>query len=417
MSRFQLIFTGLLVILGIGGAILFAVSKNTSNQGAAPTVIWGTLDSQLMSSFLSKANSDNQGTMNVSYVQKAPAAFESDLIAALARGGGPDMVLLPQDFIVKQIDKFYLIPFSAYSERTFKSSFIQEGELYLVPASQASAGGIVGFPFSIDPLVMYWNRDLFSNAGLAVPPSSWTQMFDLVPKLTVRDGNGNIAQSLIAFGEARNVAHYKDILALLSLQASSPLAMPSEQALSYFTEFSNPTKASYSWNRSLPLDRNAFVAGKLALYFGYASELGSIRAANPNLNFDVAAVPQASAMQKKVAFGSMSAIAILRSSKNIAASFAAASALTGPTLEGQWVNESGFAPVRRDLLTTLPGDAYKAVFYQSALIASAWLDPNREATNDIFLRLVENVTSGRLRVSESVNGARQEINNLIQPGN
>ncbi len=427
MSRFQLIFTGLLVALGIGGAILFAVSKNNANKSAPATVIWGAVGSQTVNTLLSEISADSSQPLNVSYVQKNPATFESELIAALARGAGPDMVLLPQDLILKQLDKFYVVPFTAYSERAFKNSFVQEGELYLLQQ------GIVGFPFSLDPLVMYWNRDMFSNAGVAVPPTSWTELFALQPKLTAKDANGNITQSLVAFGEARNVAHYKDVLALLALQAGTPIVaydsrgffasalsspaassqglVPGEEAVSFYTEFSNPTKSSYSWNRSLPLDRSAFIAGRLALYFGYASELASIRAANPNLNFDVAPVPQTGG--KRVSFGSMTAIAILRASKNVAASYNVALALTGPQAQSKWVEISGSAPVRRDMLTVVPGDAYKAVFYQAALVSTAWLDPNREATNDVFARMVENVTSGKLRVSESVRAASQEIGSLL----
>ncbi|HEU0081206.1 MAG TPA: extracellular solute-binding protein [Candidatus Paceibacterota bacterium] len=428
MSRFQLIFTGVLVAFGIGGAILFAVSKNTSNQGAPATVMWGTLKAGAVSALLSDVSADYRSSLNVTYVQKDADSFESDLIAALARGAGPDMVLLPQDLILKQLDKFYVVPFSSYSERSFKSSFIQEGELYLTPE------GIVGFPFSLDPLVMYWNRDIFADAGAALPPKTWAEFFTLAPQATKKDANGNITQSLAAFGEARNVAHYKDVLALLALQAGTPIVganaqgylssrladrgsslVPGEEALSFYTEFSNPAKASYTWNRSLPQDRNAFAAGRLGLYFGYASELSSIRAANPNLNFDVAPLPQTG--QKKVTFGSMTAIALLKASKNLNAAFMAAATLTSAPVQQAWVEASGYAPVRRDMLASLPGDAYKAVFYQSALTSNAWLDPNREGTDDVFWRMIENVTSGKLRVSESVRAASQEIDGLIRSAN
>ncbi|HVU06369.1 MAG TPA: extracellular solute-binding protein [Candidatus Paceibacterota bacterium] len=425
MSRFQLIFTGILVILGIGGVVAFAVSKNNSSQGPAAVVMWGSLGQDAVQAFLNKVAPDHQDTLNVSYVYKSPATFESDLVAALARGAGPDMVLLPQDLILKQNDKFYVIPFDSYSERTFKDSFIQEGELFL------NKDGIVGLPFSIDPLVMYWNRDMFSDAGVSQPPVSWAQFFDLAPKLTTKASNGVITQSAIAFGEARNVTHFKDVLSLLSIQAGTPIVaydaqgnlasvfnsrgkglVPAEEALSYYTEFSNPLKSSYSWNRSLANDRTSFIAGTLAVYFGSASELRGLRSANPNLNFDVAMVPQTEG--KKATFGAMNAIAILKSSKNIAASFVAAATLTSQALDTEWAAASGYPPVHRALLSKTPGDAYNAVFYQSALVSSGWLDPNREATTEIFGQLIENVTSGKLRVSESVNQATQEIGTLLR---
>lgn len=426
MTRFQIIFTSILVILGVGGAALFALTKNQSGNNVPELVMWGSVKSTLVSNFLATIESDTRDTFRVSYVEKNPASLESEMIAALARGQGPDMLLMPQDFIVKQLDKFYVIPYDNYSARTFKDSFIQEGELYLAPE------GVIALPFSVDPFVMYWNRDIFTDAGFSLPPTTWTEFFTLAPKITKKDSNGNISQSLVAFGETRNVTHAKNMIALLAIQAGTPIMsrdgqgefvsvfdksssglVPGEQAVSYYTEFSNPNKASYSWNRSLPNDKNAFVAGKLAVYFGLASELSAIRASNPNLNFDVAAIPQAGS-GKKAVFGNMNAIAILKSSPNPGAAFIAATNLTGSTLQTTWLEQSGFPPVRRDMFGSIPGDAYKAVFYQSALISTAWLDPNRDGSNDVFTRLVENVTSGKLRVSESVRAASLELNNLVR---
>jgi multiple sugar transport system substrate-binding protein len=424
MSRFQLIFTVILVVLGVGGAILFAISKNEGAQGAPQVVLWGTLDDRVVSNFIAKMAVENRDTLNVNYRQRSAATFESELIAALARGAGPDMILLPHDLIVKQIDKYYVVPYENYSARTFKDSFIEGSELYLNPS------GVLGFPFSVDPIVMYWNRDIFSDAGLAAPPSTWTEFLALAPKIVEKDANGNISQSLVAFGEVRNVSHAKEMLSLLSIQAGTPIVsrnstgfltsvlaargtglVPGESALQYFTEFSNPSKSTYSWNRSLPNDKNAFAAGRLAVYFGYASELANIRAANPNLNFDVALVPQTGG--KKSTYGSFTAIAILRSTNNLSAAYTAAMTLTSAPIQAQWIEASGLPPVRRDLLAALPGDPYKAVFHQSALISKAWLDPNRERTSDIFMRMVENVTSGKMRVSQAVNSASLEIDSLF----
>ncbi len=431
MTRFQLIFTGLLVTLGIAGVIVFAMSKNKGDQTAPVVVMWGTVRSDYVSKFLADISLKKKDVINVRYVEKKSESFEDDLIAALARGAGPDMILLPQDLIVKQFDKYYITPYENYSERTFKDSFIQEGELFLSPT------GIVGFPFAIDPMVMYWNRDLLASVDVALPPTSWTEFFSLAPKLTKKDDNGNISQSFVAFGEMRNVTHSKDLISLLALQAGTPIIskneqgyytsalnsrasglVPAEQALSFFTEFSNPVKGSYSWNRALTVDKNSFIAGKLALYFGYASELSSLRNANPNLNFDVALVPQTSAAIsgsiRKMTFGRMNAIALLKSSRNIGAAFTAAINMTNTEAQTMWVETSGYPPVRRDLLTKLPGDAYKAVFYRSSLISNAWLDPNKEETNSVFMRLVENITSGRQRVSEAVTTASVELGSLLK---
>ena len=425
MSRFQIIFITILVIFAVAGIAVFALSKNTGSSEAPQVIMWGTFDSSLMSGFLSEISTANRKTVNVSYVEKSPVSMESELISALARGAGPDLILLPHDLILKQMDKFYEVPFSTYSARDFKDAFVEEGELYLTPT------GILGFPFSIDPMVMYWNRDMFANAGLATPPKSWTEFASLVPKITKKDISGTISQSLVSFGETRNVDHAKDIITLLALQAGTPIIgrdtqgsltsvfstqsqsiAPAEEAVRFFTEFANPVKSLYSWNRSLPTARASFVSGRLALYFGYASELPGIRASNPNLNFDVAEVPQTGG--RTTTFGRMHAIAILKASPNIAPAYVVAGTLTSSPIISEWVARSGLPPVRRDLLAAMPADAYKAIFYRGALLSKAWLDPNREATDALFTRLVENITSGRLLVSEAVRNTSLELDSLIR---
>lgn len=427
MSRFQLIFTVALIFVGLAGIVAFALSKGAGDETAPPVTLWGTLDRSLVSGFIADVAFENQGTVNVTYVQKQNATLESELVNALASGKGPDMVILPQEFVIAQLDKFYVIPFETVSQRAFKDAFVPGGELFL--AQQ----GVIGLPFSVDPMVMYWNRTMFTEAGLPKPPTAWTQFFELAPKLTKRDASGSVSQSFVAFGETRNVSHATDMLSLLAIQAGTPIVkrdaqgrlasafadrsaqggalVPAEQAVSFFTEFSNPTKPAYSWNRSLPNDRAAFTAGKLAVYFGYASELSAVRNANPNLDFDLAPMPQAEG--RKATFGRMHAIVILKSSRNVAAAFSAAATLTNSASQAKWIAVSGLPPVRRELVGKTPGDAYKEVINQSALIAQGWLEPDPKATDGIFTRMVESVTSGKLRASEAVRQASQEIDNLL----
>jgi ABC-type glycerol-3-phosphate transport system substrate-binding protein len=424
MTRFQLILTSILIIAAVAAAVLFSVQRNKASTSAPQVTLWGTVDSGVVGAFLSQANLSNRDTVNVMYVQKEVSALEPDLVAALARGQGPDMILLPQDLILSQQDKFYAIPFTSYSERMFKDAFIEQGELFLTP------DGIIGLPLLVDPIVMYWNRGIFSNANVALPPTSWTEFYSLAPKIIQKDSSDNITQALIAFGAVNNVTHAKDILSLLSLQAGTNLVVrgnlgylkssfaeqngglvPAEQAVNFFTEFSNPVKPAYSWNRALGSDKNMFISGRLATYFGFASELPSIRSANPNLNFDVAPVPQIAG--RKVTFGSMQAIALLKSSKNISASFVAAQVLTSQAQQSEWVKASGYPPVHRALLAVPQGNAYASVFYDAALISRAWLDPSAAGTSLIFSKLVEGVTSGRVRTSEAVRNASQEIDSLL----
>ena len=429
MSNFKIIIIAVFVVFAIVGIIFFAGfgGSGGGNTTIGPVVIWGTLDARTMNGLLKEIRAVREDFDTVTYIEKDERTFDTEFVNALAVGIGPDLILLSQDSILKHRDKIINISYDVYSQRTFKDTFIEEGELYMTP------DGILGLPFTIDPMVLYWNRDILSSAGVSAPPRYWDELFTLSPIITQRDRAANIVTSLTALGEYRNVDHAKEILSTLIIQAGNKIInrhdgelevvlreqgesviAPAEAALRFYTEFSNPVKSVYSWNRALPSSRQSFIAGDLALYIGFASELVGLRNANPNLNFDVAPLPQSRDGSTKITFGKMSSFAIPRTAPNPNASFSAALALTSQEPLIILAEVTGLPPVRRDLLAVRPTDAFRSIFYDSALMARAWLDSNDEKSGEIFKDMIENVISGRSRLSEAVRIADEELKNLLQ---
>jgi multiple sugar transport system substrate-binding protein len=430
---FQLAVLGFFILAALVGVILFAGfrAKQPEEAFANEIVLWGTMDDAEMGLLL-WGTTERLGSANfkVLYVEKRPQDFERDLLEALASGTGPDLILLPQDEILTYANKLRVIPFEYFPERAFKDTFVEEGELYL------GQGGLIGLPLSIDPLVLYWNRTTFASAGLVEPPSHWDEFFALARDLTVRSSAGTILRSAVALGEFANVTHAKDILSALILQAGNPIMrrdesgvlevvlaesspslplVPAESALRFYIDFSSPTKAIYSWNRSLPLSRDAFIAGDLALYIGYASEVADIRAKNPNLNFDVAMLPQARDTGTIATFGRMQALAVTLVSQYSGDAWKAAQILSSQEAQELWSEVSRLPPVRRDLLAEKPtDDARAAVFYEAAIQAHGWLDPSPRESNAIFRDMVEDAVAGRARISGAVGRAAGELGALLQ---
>lgn len=423
MSKFQTIFLGIFVFFIIVGVIIFAGVKGGGGKEAPRISIWGLIRQDIFEKFLSELNLTLPQALNISYVEKSPAKFEREFVEALAVGKGPDAVLIPQDFILKEEDKLLAIPYSVMPERTFKDTFIEEGELYLSPA------GVLGIPFAVDPLVMYWNRDIFSGSAVARSPSSWEELAGLVPKLVNKDNASNVYGAAVGLGEIRNVNHGKEILSALLLQAGNPIVTresdgkavstlglsvaPVDSVLKFFTEFSNPTSPSYTWNRALPSSKNFFLSGDLAVYFGPASEVRELRAKNPQLNFDVSLFPQPKANKNKLTFGTLYAFAIPRNSTIANEAYNVISTLTGAPALSIWTRETYLPPVRRDLLSEGTPDPYLSVFYTSAIMARGWLDPDSAETRNLFQGMVESVISGRERPTEAAQRVSAEIYNLI----
>lgn len=428
---FQIVLIGFFVVLlilgflGFSGKLPMPTSEKDINYGEV--TLWGSVPNTTMQTLLAN-NFRDEKRIKIKYVEKRTENFNRDFVEALASGKGPDMVILPQDELLKNLNKLAPISYQTILERDFKNTFIQEGEMFLRPE------GTVALPFMVDPIVMYWNRDIFTTALLAAPPTLWSEFYDLVPKITVRERTGNITKAFVPFGEYRNVTNAKEILSILLMQAGSPVVTnkngslsaalviqgplgrenPVVTAMRFFTEFSKPDKDSYSWNRSLPISRAMFEAGDLALYFGYASEYSQIKQRNPHLNFDVAMVPQVGKTATKTTFGRMYGIGIVAASKNQAGALYATTLMSGSGVIGGISALTGLPPVRRDLVAIRPTDPASSIFYDSALIARAWYDPSSSETNSMFMNMIESVNSGRSSMNEALGVAHSTLERILQ---
>jgi ABC-type glycerol-3-phosphate transport system substrate-binding protein len=189
--------------------------------------------------------------------------------------------------------------------------------------------------------------------------------------------------------------------------------VPANSAVRFYTEFSNPVKPSYSWNRSLPSSLASFTQGDSALYVGFAHEIYDIQKQNPNLNFDVARMPQVRDAAAQTTFGTIYALAVLNQSPRKAGAFQAAYILASGGAASFWSDGFGLPPARRDSLARLPTDPYKSVFFQDALIAHGFLDPDPASSDAVFGSLIEDVTSGRFAIDQAVLQAHGRLNQLL----
>ena len=158
LTKFQLVLLGLFFVAILAGVASFALYKGgKSGPGAVNLTIWGPTDASY-SAFVESFSQETE-TANV-YVAKSEAAFERDLISAIADGVAPDIVIFPESFFTAVASRLMVIPYDSYPIRDFKDTFLEEGGMFLTEQ------GVAALPLSVDPLVLYWNRDSFSAAGL-----------------------------------------------------------------------------------------------------------------------------------------------------------------------------------------------------------------------------------------------------------
>jgi len=418
MRPFQIIVLVVFGLLAIVGLFLFATfSGSGTEEPVGPVVIWGTLPQDAVESGITSLLVTNKEYDEIRYVEKSDASFEGELAEAIASGGGPDLLIITQEQILSQKNKLSPIPYASISERTYVSTYVPVNELYLSDES------FFGMPLTVDPLVLYYNRAILASEGVALPPTTWEAVTALAEKLTQKQGDQSIQRSAIALGEYDNVMNARAVLSLLLLQSGSPITeetgtgmrsaleglnAPATSAVNFYTQFANPVKTVYSWNRSLPSSQQAFLAGDLAFYVGFASERAFLESANPNLDFDMAAIPQPATLTSPKTYGLAYALATPRSSANPAGAFRTAIALSFAGPMQAIAEEAGMAPARRALLGEFP-NRYAEVFYPEALIAAGWLSPAPSVTDAIFSAMIQNITTGRRDVSTALLMAHQAL--------
>jgi ABC-type glycerol-3-phosphate transport system substrate-binding protein len=417
-----LIFSG---VIPIGGGD----SETAGPKGEV--VIWGPYKTNTVFKFFEEINNASKGAFKALYVEKNPRSFDRDLSEAIASGVGPDLVILSQEQLYRSRSKLFPIDYASFPERTFRDTFIQEGELFLL------ADGIYGLPLSVDPIIMYYNRNMFEASGITSPPKTWEELAQITPKLTVKKENLVLTQSAVSFGSYGNLTHAKDILSLLIMQAGNPITIESQKgftsalgnkynqeippavsAISFFTQFADPQKDTYTWNRSLPASQEAFISEQVAVYFGYASELPLIVNKNPNLNFDIAKVPQVTGSKSHITFGDLKAVGIIKTSHNFNSAYSFALSLTGgelaPKILGALRADAPVAPARRDLLSSAPQNLFGPTLYGGALISRGWVDPGDDLSDPIFRDLVDSVFRGAVGPSEAVSQAHNKLQVIIK---
>ncbi len=251
----------------------------------------------------------------------------------------------------------------------------------------------------------------------------------MLPK---RDDAGNIIQAGVALGEFQNINYAKDIISLLILQTNNPIVdsasltstlseqgdlsiNPAESAIRFFIQFSDPTKTSYSWNRSLASSKNSFISGTLAMYFGFASEYKDIAAKNPHLNFDVSTIPQIQNSAVQATFARVRGLAISKTSPNAARALTAISQMLGKDFIASLTESSFLPPVRRDLLAEVTKDPTLTVFYKAAIQSRAWLEPDPTAVFSLFENMIESVKTGKRGLSDAVSDANRKLDSLLLP--
>lgn len=415
LRPFELVLIVVFIILAIAALILLTTYSGKDNDSDDPSLfvgsvqIWGTIPQNSMNQVLMSIAQLNKSFMGVSYRHIPSEDFDEVLTNALADEKGPDIILISQEHLVEQRRRIQAFAYESFPIRDLQTNYLDGAQVY------ALSDGMYGYPVLVDPLMMFWNRNILSNKGLLNPPVTWEELVNVqFPELIERGFDRTINKSVIAMGEYDNIRNSFGVISMLLLQsgtkgviedngeykvllqtAVSNESQPLRNSLDFYLRFNKPSNALYSWNRSFTEDRTQFISEDLVFYFGFASEGKEIERLNPNLSFDIAEVPQGASADVRRTYARIYALSPLRSSDNLSGAYSVMSTLGSAANVEKMAEVFGMSPALRSSVTKGSNDIYGRLAYKSAPIAYGWLNPQIDATDSVFRKVTSDINENR----------------------
>lgn len=462
--------------------LLVAVSLLFSGCGSAKPMqpqykltleVWGFDDADVFTEAFANYTKLNPAVTQVNYKKQVldVTSYKADVLDAIAAGKGPDIFLIHNAWLPAYKDKISEAPIDVLSEQKVKNNFVD-----VVTADFVEAGKIFALPLSVDSLALYYNKDLFNEAGITAPPENWDAFVADAQKLTKIDNTGQMLRSGAALGTVSNINRATDIVAALMLQNETKMtdekriratfdaatsmmgvdnkpSSPGQNALEFYTNFAKTTSATYSWNNRMHNSIDAFSENTLAMMLNYSWQREAIMNKSPKLNFEVAPLPQftgkpalsyanywgfAVAKNKPADVASQSGgqppvtpvsneirikeawklITYLTTKPEINPSVPAPATAkdADPSYDTakKYVEKTGKPSGRRDLIELQKNDTKVGVFAQQNLIAKSWYQADAQAVESIMAEMIEQVVGGQLSSGEAIRSAALKVSQLMK---
>lgn len=403
-------FLGLIIVSLAFLSIYKAKPDDDGIPDIGTVTIWGTLPADGIGGLIRAFKEEGDTFKGVTYRQIADDQFDNELVNALADGAGPDIIFVSHERLVALRKRIQPVSYETFPLPDLRTAYLDGAQVF------ALFDGLYAYPVAADPLLMYWNKDILTTDGFLEAPKTWESLTnDYLPKLIRRNPDRSITRSVVAMGEYDNVQNSFALLSTLVLQAGTMgvvdkdakqytirlnesvdgQTQPLRVSADFYTRFSRPNNSLYSWNRSFSSDKDRFLSEELAMYFGYGSEGIEIEQKNPNLNFDVAEVPQGAASTVRRTYANFYGLAALRSSKNLQGASQVMAVLGNQENTEKIATAHHMVPVFKASVAKGSNDIYGRVSYKSAAVAYGWLNPNRPATDGIFKTMTQDLNENR----------------------
>jgi multiple sugar transport system substrate-binding protein len=164
------------------------------NVGAKEIVIWAGADLIAGSDELAKEIKARFPHIDPVIQPMSTDDVHAKLLAHIAAGMAPDVVAINEANVTSFASQGALLPLDDYlagDPDTDPSNWVP-----MVYKTSVVEGKLYALPVTTDVRGLFWNKTMFSNAGLDpnAPPQTWSELMEYAKRLTRTDGSGKLTQ-------------------------------------------------------------------------------------------------------------------------------------------------------------------------------------------------------------------------------
>lgn len=419
-----LLVAGLIVI----SIIFFGIKFHKTRQEPINLEIWGILDNSEI--FLPIINNFQKQYpyININYSLKDKNTYHEDLLKAFGDNQSPDMFMLWNSNIPYYENKISSLDLK--KDKDLNLFDLDQTYPQIAKNELLKDNYLFGIPLYIDNLALYYNKDIFNYYNIALPPATWEEVLNLISRLRRINNQGQITRAAIALGTPYNVQWNFDIISALMMQYGSNIVnidtkqasfydyikyndkniRPGEEALKFYTQFSDSRSSFYTWNDNFTNSVIAFSKGETAMLIGYNQAQKIIEEYNPNLNYDIASLPQFSSNSSKINYGDTMTLVVSQNSKYSKECWQFLKFLAQKNVSEFYYVQTKNPPARLDLIQNYINEPTNGIFIRQILTTQNWHQYDFQEITKIFQEMIEDITNKGKSPIEAITTAVNRIN-------
>ncbi|MDQ6917329.1 MAG: ABC transporter substrate-binding protein [Pseudomonadota bacterium] len=350
-------------------------------------------------------------------------------LTAVKSNDAPTMSVLLSTDMFTLIDEEAIVPFDPLIQTAEDQAWLK-GFYPAFMANSQSGGKTWGIPFQRSTIVLYYNKEMFKEAGLDPnrPPATWKEMAEYAQKLTKRDASGKVTQwgvqipaSGFPYWLFQGLATENDVQLMNAAGTETYYDKPGViEALQYWIDLTAKYKVHpegiVDWGTT-PKD---FFERKVAMVWTTTGNLTNVKN-NAKFDFGVAMLPANKRRGSPTGGGNFYLFKQAKPEQQ-AAAFKFIKWITSPARAAQWGIDTGYVAVRPDAWETPGMKKYVADFPPAAVardqlqfaVAELSTHDNQRVTKALNDGLQAGLT-GTKSAEQAMKDSQREAERLLRP--